>query len=74
MTARMLRRERVAERHSTPFPRTVSLKEWCEIRGVSLSTARRQIALGNLRVIHLSARRLGITEDDDQAFLASGGN
>jgi hypothetical protein len=38
--------------------------DWCALRGFSENTGRRLIT-------HLSARRIGVRSDDDEAYLAS---
>jgi predicted site-specific integrase-resolvase len=48
------------ERH-----RAMSLKEWCDWRGISLATGKRQIKAGKgPRITQLSERRVAITVGD----------
>jgi predicted site-specific integrase-resolvase len=55
----------------SPFSPVIPISKWAELRGVSISTARRLVTEGKLRAIRLSARRLGIRADDDAAYLAT---
>jgi predicted site-specific integrase-resolvase len=57
-----------------PFSPVIPISKWAELRGLSISTARRLVTDGKLRAIKLSARRLGIRADDDAAYLAACSN
>jgi hypothetical protein len=46
-----------------------SLAQWCEMRGLSMATARRLNADGKLKFTKLSERRIGIRSDHDQEYL-----
>jgi hypothetical protein len=45
--------------------------EWCQMRGFSISTGRRLIEAGKVKVTRLSARRMGIRSDHDREYLDS---
>ena len=51
--------------------RILSFKAWCALNGFSESTGRRIIAAGKVKVTQLSARRIGIGEDDNAAYQAA---
>jgi len=46
-----------------PFP------EWCRYKGVSLNTGKRWRKAGKIRVVRLSANRVGVTESADREFM-----
>jgi hypothetical protein len=46
-------------------------RQWCAMRGVSISTGRRLAAAGKIRLTRLSERVLGVRSDDDLAYLNS---
>ena len=48
-----------------------TFKEWCALRGFSEATGRRLIASKQVKVTHLSERRIGIRTDHDQEYLDS---
>jgi predicted site-specific integrase-resolvase len=49
--------------------RVRSLKETAELLGLSIATLRRRIAAGAIKVVHLSPRRVGITDHARAVFL-----
>jgi hypothetical protein len=51
--------------------RVIPWLEWCELRGLSLSTAERLARAGKVRVTYLSERRKGVRTDHDQEYLDS---
>jgi hypothetical protein len=48
-----------------------SLREWAEMRSLSLPTARRLAAAGRVKLTYLSTRRVGVRSDHDQEYLDS---
>jgi predicted site-specific integrase-resolvase len=56
---------------STQPIRVYTIQQWAELRGLSMSTARRIIREGRIKVVQLSERRLGIRSDHDLEFLKS---
>jgi hypothetical protein len=65
---------RLAERKEPSGPRwpnIMSFSEWCVLRGFSVSTGRRLIAAGRVKVTYLSDRRIGIRSDHDLEYLDS---
>ena len=51
--------------------RILSFREWCARRGISQATGRRILKSGKgPRFVHVSQRRLGIYEADDDENLA----
>jgi hypothetical protein len=76
---RKAERERQLERKAaletsprfTGVIRVIPWLEWCELRGLSLSTAERLARAGKVKVTHLSARRKGVRTDHDQEYLDS---
>ena len=66
------RRQRQREAsQSQSFVRVIPWLAWCELRGISLSTAERLQRAGKIKVTWLSPRRKGVREDDDLEYLAS---
>jgi hypothetical protein len=51
--------------------RVIPWLEWCELRGLSLSTAERLMRAGKVKVTFLSERRKGVRTDHDQEYLDS---
>ena len=51
--------------------RVIPWLEWCELRGLSLSTAERLMRAGKVKVTFLSERRKGVRTDHDAEFLDS---
>jgi hypothetical protein len=52
--------------------RVLSFRQWCELNSISLSTGRRILASGSgPEVTQLSARRIGITNRSNRAWLES---
>ena len=51
--------------------RVIPWLEWCELRGLSLSTAERLMRAGKVKVTFLSKRRKGVRTDHDQEYLDS---
>jgi hypothetical protein len=49
--------------HNMP-DRVFSLRQWAELNGLSLRTARRLVAQGDLPVLRLSGRRIGVRASD----------
>jgi predicted site-specific integrase-resolvase len=45
------------------------LREWCKMRHVSISTARRLHKAGKVKFTQLSERRVGVRSDHDQQYL-----
>jgi predicted site-specific integrase-resolvase len=45
--------------------------EWCQMRGFSVSTGRRLIEAGKVKITKLSTRRIGIRSDHDREYLDS---
>jgi hypothetical protein len=43
--------------------------EWCQMRGFSVSTGRRLIEAGKVKVTQISTRRIGIRSDHDREYL-----
>jgi hypothetical protein len=68
---RELERQREAGHPRVPPITVYKFREWCRMRGISVSTGRRLNAAGRIRFVHLSARCLGVRSDDDEAYLAS---
>ena len=52
-------------------PRVIPWIQWCELRGISVSTGERLQRAGKVRVSYMSARRKGVREDHDQEYLDS---
>jgi hypothetical protein len=66
--------ERRARQRTTAIPgipRVIPWLQWCELRGISVSTGNRLERDGKVKVTHLSARRKGVREDHDQEYLDS---
>jgi hypothetical protein len=55
--------------NAPPFPRVLTWLQWVELRGLSLSTAERLEKAGKIKTVRLSARRKGVTEDEDRRYL-----
>ena len=53
------------------IPRVIPWLEWCEMRGISVSTGQRLADAGKVKVTYLSPRRKGVREDHDQEYLDS---
>jgi hypothetical protein len=53
----------------SPFQKVKPLAAWCQDKGFSLSTGRRLVKAGKLRLTHLSPRRVGVSEADDAAYM-----
>jgi predicted DNA-binding transcriptional regulator AlpA len=47
-----------------------TLKETCQLLGVSLSTLKRRIDDGSLKTIRLSERRVGVLDSERARFLS----
>jgi hypothetical protein len=61
-----------AHTQNGPRNRVLSFRQWCEKNGFSEATGRRILASGDGPVVfQLSARRIGISEENDRAWLAS---
>jgi hypothetical protein len=54
-----------------PFQKMQTFAEWCRGKNFSLSTGRRLRKAGKVKVIQLSPRRLGVTEEADREYLES---
>jgi predicted DNA-binding transcriptional regulator AlpA len=67
------RHRRQGERASQPDDhRVLSLRQWCEVNGISISTGRRIIESGNgPTFLQLSARRIGVTVAANRAWQES---
>ena len=48
-----------------------SFLDWCAMRGFSVSTGRRLINSGRVKITRLSERRIGIRSDHDLEYLNS---
>jgi hypothetical protein len=55
------------------FERVQTFREWCAGKGISLATGKRLVAAGKVKVIHLSARRIGVTESADREYMENCG-
>jgi predicted site-specific integrase-resolvase len=51
--------------------RVLTFRQWCDLNGISKATGRRILARGELPVLQLSTRRIGIRESDNAAWQAS---
>ena len=66
------RREAQAPQQSVPgFERVVPFPEWCRYKGVSLNTGKRWRKAGKIKVVQLSANRVGVTASADAEFMRS---
>ena len=63
--------ERQMPVHSSPADRVVSLPEAAHLAGVSPDTMRRCHKRGEIKIIKLSPRRIGVRLSDLHAFLAA---
>ena len=62
----------MADENNRSVNRVIPWIEWCERRGLSPSTGFRIRKKGlGPRITQLSERRIGVTEDDDRAWLES---
>ena len=71
--ARKARRERMRRLAANPPSHLIFVTpflDWCAAKGISESTGRRLIQAGKLKVVHLSARRIGVRSDHDAEYLA----
>jgi hypothetical protein len=57
----------------SPFQKVQSLAAWCASKGISLSTGRRLVKAGKLKLTYLSPRRVGVSEVDDAAYMKACG-
>jgi predicted site-specific integrase-resolvase len=71
MTLRESERRQRQREASQSSVRVVPWLAWCELRGISLSTAERLQRAGKIKVTWLSPRRKGVREDHDREYLAS---
>jgi hypothetical protein len=53
----------------SPFQRVKPLAAWCRDKGFSLSTGRRLVKAGKVKLTYLSPRRVGVSEADDAAYM-----
>jgi hypothetical protein len=51
--------------------RLFTFAEWIARRRISSATGRRILRSGAIRYVHLSKRKIGVFEDDDDAALAA---
>jgi hypothetical protein len=66
------RREALPPQQSVPgFERVMPFPEWCRYKGFSIQTGKRLRAAGKVRVVYLSATRIGVTESADREFMAA---
>jgi hypothetical protein len=67
------KRERELQRGALERGRVIvySLREWAEMRNISLATARRLVAAGRVKLTYLSTRRVGVRSDHDLEYLDS---
>ena len=64
------RREAQAPLSSVPgFERVLPFPEWCRLKGISLTSGKRLVRAGKVRVTHLSANRIGISESADRDYM-----
>jgi len=54
-----------------PDDRVMTFPEWCTVNGFSADTGRRIIKRGEVEVVDLSLRRIGITVGADRRWKAS---
>jgi hypothetical protein len=65
-------RERAQDQQLAAHPdRVRTLREWCRLNAISEDTGRRIIARGEIPVIQLSLKRLGIRDSDNRAWQQS---
>ena len=67
------RRRRQAEpKPSVPgFERVLPFPDWCKLKGFSIQTGKRLRAAGKVRVVHLTATRIGVTASADAEYMKS---
>jgi hypothetical protein len=53
------------------FERVVPFPDWCKLKGFSIQTGKRLRKAGKVRVVYLSATRIGVTESADREFMKS---
>jgi hypothetical protein len=53
----------------TPFEKVMAFPAWCKAKGISLDTGKRLRKAGKIRVIKLSANRVGVTESADREYM-----
>jgi hypothetical protein len=53
----------------SPFEHVMPLPAWCKLKGFSLSTGKRLVRAGKVKVVRLSANRVGVTESADAAYM-----
>jgi hypothetical protein len=66
------RREAQAPPPSVPgFERVMPFRDWCALKGFSVLTGQRLRKEGRIRVVRLSATRLGVTESAEREYMAA---
>ena len=66
------RREAQAPQPSIPgFEKVLPFATWCKLKGFSLQTGKRLRAAGKVRVVHLTATRIGVTASADAEYMKS---
>jgi hypothetical protein len=64
------RREAQATQGPVPgFERVMPFPDWCRLKGFSINTGKRLRAAGKIRVVRLSATRVGISASEDARFM-----
>jgi hypothetical protein len=51
------------------FEKVMPFADWCKQKSISLDTGKRLRAAGKIRVVRLSASRVGVTESADAEFM-----
>ena len=70
-------RQRAAAQATLPqqtrpaFEKVMPLPAWAASKGVSMTTVKRWKRSGRLQVTKLSANRVGVSESQDRAFMAT---
>jgi hypothetical protein len=53
------------------FERVLPFPDWCRLKGISIATGKRYRKAGRIRVVRLSANRVGVTASEDARFMAA---
>jgi hypothetical protein len=66
------RRQAQAQQQSVPeFERVLPFAQWCALKGFSENTGKRLRKAGKIKVVQLSANRVGVTASADAEYMRS---
>lgn len=63
------RREATPQQATPGFERVLEFGAWARSKSISMSTAKRLRAAGKIKVVRLSATRIGVSESADREFM-----